>query len=222
MVGPLKSHEQALSAGTSAIPRRLSVRRDANAYLVSRRICCPGWRALSVADGEGATVPGWLRRASRSTPSTFTGGRRQRRACWRRRGVNVDYAVANALELAWPKAMYDVIVAIFIQFATPRRTRTPVRVGPRCAQARRHVHRAGLSHRAGVPTAPAGPSDLSQLYSPDQLRPTSPASTSRTWPSTTPRSTRAAGTAACRRSSAWWRASLTNAAAASCASGKPA
>jgi SAM-dependent methyltransferase len=35
------------------------------------------------------------------------------------RGVSVNFAEANVVELAWPSATYDVIAAIFIQFATP-------------------------------------------------------------------------------------------------------
>jgi hypothetical protein len=81
----------------------------------------------------------------------------------------VDYAVANALELAWPKAMYDVIVAIFIQFAVPaERLRLFGWIQDALKPGGLFILQGYRAEQLSYGTG--GPSELSQLYTAEQLR----------------------------------------------------
>ena len=119
---PRKTHAQALERwnGRYSAPGFLFGEAP-NVYLTSQAARLPrNGRALSVADGEGRNSV-WL--ASRGlavdaldfSPVAVA----KARALAAARGVPVNFAVANVVELAWPAATYDVIAAIFIQFATP-------------------------------------------------------------------------------------------------------
>jgi len=80
----------------------------------------PGMSALSVADGEGRNSV-WLAEegivvtALELSPVAVHKAKRLADS----RHVEVDFVQANVLEWAWPEAAYDVIAAIFIQFAGP-------------------------------------------------------------------------------------------------------
>ncbi len=80
----------------------------------------PGMSALSVADGEGRNSV-WLAEeglavtALELSPVALHKARRLAAE----RQVEVDFVQANVLEWAWPEARYDVVAAIFIQFASP-------------------------------------------------------------------------------------------------------
>ena len=80
----------------------------------------PGARALSVADGEGRNSV-WLAAQGLEVDAVEISPRAVEKA--RRlaadRGVAVRFEVADVREWHWPAARYDVIVAIFIQFASP-------------------------------------------------------------------------------------------------------
>lgn len=79
-----------------------------------------GSRALCVADGEGRNSV-WLARQGLQVDAfdiSAVGVAKARRLA-AQAGVQVNYAVADGDALAWPKASYDLIVAIFIQFADP-------------------------------------------------------------------------------------------------------
>jgi hypothetical protein len=80
----------------------------------------PGSRALCVADGEGRNSV-WLARQGLQVDAfdiSAVGVAKARRLA-AQAGVTVDYAVADGDALAWPVAAYDLIAAIFIQFADP-------------------------------------------------------------------------------------------------------
>lgn len=92
-----------------------------NAFLAaSRAWLAPGQRALSIADGEGRNSV-WLARQGLEVDAfdiaEVAVDKARRFAV--RSGVAVRYAVADIVQLAWPSACYDVIAAIFIQFAAP-------------------------------------------------------------------------------------------------------
>lgn len=80
----------------------------------------PRGRALCVADGEGRNSV-WLAQHGLSVDAFDISAVAvdKARALARRHGVAVDYAVADGDALAWPEGRYDVIAAIFIQFADP-------------------------------------------------------------------------------------------------------
>ena len=119
---PRKTHAQALERwnGRTGAPGFLFGEAP-NVYLTSQvhRLPAQG-RALSVADGEGRNSV-WLAQqgldvdALDFSPVAVA----KARAFASARGVVVNFAEANVVELAWPVATYDVIAAIFIQFATP-------------------------------------------------------------------------------------------------------
>ena len=80
----------------------------------------PGMRVLSVADGEGRNGV-WLAQQGMEVTaleiSPVAIAKAQRLAALR--NVPVDFVQADALTWVWPKAAYDAVAAIFIQFATP-------------------------------------------------------------------------------------------------------
>ncbi|MFO1334875.1 MAG: class I SAM-dependent methyltransferase [Piscinibacter sp.] len=77
-------------------------------------------RALCVADGEGRNSV-WLAQQGLQVDAFDIAERgvAKARALARRHGVAVDFAVADGDALAWPQAVYDLVAAIFIQFADP-------------------------------------------------------------------------------------------------------
>jgi len=119
---PRKTHAQALERwnGRYSAPGFLFGEAP-NAYLASKSAVLPGrGRALSVADGEGRNSVWLAERGLAVDALDFSPvAVAKARTFAARRGVKVDFAVANVLELDWPAQAYDVVVAIFIQFATP-------------------------------------------------------------------------------------------------------
>jgi SAM-dependent methyltransferase len=79
-----------------------------------------GQRALCVADGEGRNSV-WLAEqglevsAFDFSPVGVAKARRLAAA----RGVQVHYEVAGVYDWAWPEAGFDLVAAIFVQFADP-------------------------------------------------------------------------------------------------------
>jgi SAM-dependent methyltransferase len=80
----------------------------------------PGWRALAVADGEGRNGA-WLAGQGLQVVSLDGSPAAQEKA--RRlaaaRGVELELVLADLSDWSWPEAVYDVVAAIFIQFASP-------------------------------------------------------------------------------------------------------
>lgn len=92
-----------------------------NAFLAANTAwLAPGQRALSIADGEGRNSV-WLARQGLDVDafdiSTVAVDKARRFAA--RHGVPVRHAVADIVQFEWPTACYDLIAAIFIQFAAP-------------------------------------------------------------------------------------------------------
>lgn len=80
----------------------------------------PGWRALAVADGEGRNGV-WLAQQGLSVLSVDNSAVAQvkARALAQARGVEVDFEQVDLSDWTWPRAEFDLVVAIFIQFAPP-------------------------------------------------------------------------------------------------------
>jgi SAM-dependent methyltransferase len=92
-----------------------------NAFLKSQaHLLKPGQRALAVADGEGRNGV-WLAEqgldvlALDFSPKAL----KKARALAAERGVNLRTERADLEQWQWPTAAFDVIAAIFIQFADP-------------------------------------------------------------------------------------------------------
>lgn len=94
---------------------------EPNAFLAScADLFQPGQSALCVADGEGRNSV-WLATQGLSVTafdaSNF--GLEKARRLADQRGVAVDYHLANIEDWNWSRDCFDVVAAIFIQFATP-------------------------------------------------------------------------------------------------------
>jgi cyclopropane fatty-acyl-phospholipid synthase-like methyltransferase len=93
-----------------------------NAFLTAQAgRLSPGMTALSVADGEGRNSV-WLAERGLSVTafdvSPVGVAKAQRLAA--ERSVQVDYSVASIHDYDWTARQYDVVIAIFIQFADPQ------------------------------------------------------------------------------------------------------
>jgi SAM-dependent methyltransferase len=92
-----------------------------NVYLQSHTSLYPaGGRALCVADGEGRNSV-WLARNGLHVDAFDISevGVAKARKLAHEAGVQVHYAVADCEQWPWPQDHYDLVAAIFIQFADP-------------------------------------------------------------------------------------------------------
>lgn len=80
----------------------------------------PGMRALAVADGEARNGI-WLAQQGLEVVSTDVSEVAQAKAArlTQSRGVSLDLQLTDATDWEWPSAAFDLVVAIFIQFANP-------------------------------------------------------------------------------------------------------
>jgi SAM-dependent methyltransferase len=142
-----------------------------NAFLASQKSRLKrGQRALCIADGEGRNSV-WLAEqglevvAFDFSPVAVEKARRLAK----RRGVEVRYEVASVREWRWPESDFDVVVAIFVQFADPatRRFMFEHMIGA--------LRPGGLVLGEGytpaqLKYATGGPKEVDQLYTEDMLR----------------------------------------------------
>lgn len=95
---------------------------EPNVYLQSQARHLPrSGRVLCVADGEGRNSV-WLARQGLDVDAFDISpvGVAKARTLARDAGVQVRYAVADCDRIAWPRDCYDVVAAIFVQFADPQ------------------------------------------------------------------------------------------------------
>jgi cyclopropane fatty-acyl-phospholipid synthase-like methyltransferase len=92
-----------------------------NAFLASKaHLLKPGQRALCVADGEGRNSVWLAEQGLEVTAFDFSPpGVDKARRLAAERGVRVRYEVASVYDWRWPEAAFDVVAAIFVQFADP-------------------------------------------------------------------------------------------------------
>ena len=97
-----------------------------NEFLASQQnLLKPGQRALAVADGEGRNGV-WLAEQGLDVLSVEYSqpAVEKARKLAQERGVSLAFEVADVLTWDWPVQTFDVVAAIFIQFAEPEaRTR---------------------------------------------------------------------------------------------------
>ena len=92
-----------------------------NAFLLSQAgLLKRGWHVLSLADGEGRNGI-WLAEQGLQVHALDDSAVALKKAReWaQQRGVEVRFEHADLLAWDWPDAVYDVVAAIFIQFAGP-------------------------------------------------------------------------------------------------------
>lgn len=92
-----------------------------NAFLTGQvALLKAGMNALAVADGEGRNGV-WLAQMGLTVTTTDIAPRAVHKALAlaARRGVSIDARLADLDQWTWPQGAYDVVVAIFIQFAPP-------------------------------------------------------------------------------------------------------
>jgi ubiquinone/menaquinone biosynthesis C-methylase UbiE len=80
----------------------------------------PGMRALAIADGEGRNGV-WLAEQGASVHAIDVSpvALEKARKLAAERGVALEFEQADVLNWTWPEATYDLVAAIFIQFAPP-------------------------------------------------------------------------------------------------------
>ena len=92
-----------------------------NVFLASQgHRLAPGQRALAIADGEGRNGV-WLAEQGLTVHAIDFSPAALAKAAKlaAERSVQVEFEQADVLAWTWPEAAYDVVVAIFIQFAPP-------------------------------------------------------------------------------------------------------
>jgi SAM-dependent methyltransferase len=94
---------------------------EPNAFLAAQAARLrPAMSALCVADGEGRNGVWLARQGLRVTAFDFSAeGIAKARRLAAQAGVDVDYRQCDAAQWDWTAARYDVVVAIFVQFAGP-------------------------------------------------------------------------------------------------------
>ncbi|HEU4353449.1 MAG TPA: class I SAM-dependent methyltransferase [Burkholderiales bacterium] len=142
-----------------------------NAFLAAQKPRLKrGQRALCIADGEGRNSV-WLAEqglevvAFDFSPVAVEKARRLAQS----RGVEVRYEVASVYEWHWPESEFDLVIAIFVQFADPamRRFMFERMIGA--------LKPGGLVLVEGytpaqLKYATGGPKEVDQLYTEDLLR----------------------------------------------------
>lgn len=144
---------------------------DPNQFLVScRDLIGESGRVLCVADGEGRNSV-WLAAQGLEVEAFDVSpvGVAKARRLASERGVTVRFHVADADGWDWPQEAYDVVAAIYIQFASPALRR---RIFERVARALRP---GGLFLLEGyrveqLEYGTGGPKVPDQLYTESQLR----------------------------------------------------
>jgi SAM-dependent methyltransferase len=92
-----------------------------NLFLASQAaLIQPGMRALAIADGEGRNGV-WLEEQGAQVHAIdFSAAALEKaRKLAAARGVTLEIEQADMLNWHWPEAAYDLVAAIFIQFAPP-------------------------------------------------------------------------------------------------------
>jgi len=92
-----------------------------NAFLASQEeYLAAGSRVLAVADGEGRNGVWLAQRGCKvcSVDISPVAIEKAKRLALDR-NVHIDFAIADLMEWEWPDAGFDVVVCIFIQFASP-------------------------------------------------------------------------------------------------------
>lgn len=144
---------------------------EPNGFLVAQRgLLNAGGHCLAIADGEGRNGV-WLAEQGLCVLSLDNSAvaLNKARALAQQRGVIVEFAQVDLLQWDWPESRFDVVAAIFIQFAAPVQREQLFANIKRCLKPggllllqgytpRQHEYRTG------------GPSQVENLYTEALLR----------------------------------------------------
>jgi cyclopropane fatty-acyl-phospholipid synthase-like methyltransferase len=142
-----------------------------NAYLASKAsLLQPGQRALCVADGEGRNSV-WLAEQGLQVTAfdiSPVGVAKAKRLA-AERGVSVAHEISDIYGWRWPEAEFDVVAAIFVQFADPAmRTfmfeHSVASLKPRGLLIMQGYTPKQLEYKTG------GPKQVENMYTPQLLR----------------------------------------------------
>jgi 2-polyprenyl-3-methyl-5-hydroxy-6-metoxy-1,4-benzoquinol methylase len=129
-----------------------------------------GQRALCVADGEGRNSVWLAEQGLEVTAFDFSPVAVEKaRKLAAARGVSVRYELASVYEWAWPAAAFDLVAAIFVQFADPPMRRFLFERMVRALRPGGLVLVEGYTPKQ-LQYATGGPKQLDQLYTEEQLR----------------------------------------------------
>jgi cyclopropane fatty-acyl-phospholipid synthase-like methyltransferase len=142
-----------------------------NVFLASlAALIQPGMRALAIADGEGRNGV-WLAEQGAAVHAIdFSAAALEKaRQLASVRGVTLEIEQADVLDWTWPQAAYDLVAAIFIQFAPPPGREHLI------AGIRRTLKPGGLLILQGytpkqVEFATGGPPNAANMYTAELLR----------------------------------------------------
>jgi SAM-dependent methyltransferase len=130
----------------------------------------PGMRALAVADGEGRNGVWLAAQGARVHAVDFSPAALDKaRKLADERGVTLEAEQADILNWNWPEAEYDLVVAIFIQFAPPPERERIVAGIRRCLKPGGLLILQGYTPKQ-IEFATGGPSNPANLYTADLLR----------------------------------------------------
>jgi len=95
--------------------------REPNAFVVSRaHLFGPGRDVLAIADGEGRNGVFVARQGARVTSVDFSAPAQERaRKLAEDHGVEITFELGDVYDWRGPDGGYDIVLAIFIQFAPP-------------------------------------------------------------------------------------------------------
>jgi len=144
---------------------------EPNAFLLSQQaLLKPGASCLAVADGEGRNGV-WLAEQGLRVLSVDSSAvaMDKARTLAQQRGVKLDFELADLLQWDWGEHRFDVVVAVFIQFATPEQR------GQMFADIRRCLKPGGLLLLQGytprqLKYGTGGPPLAENLYTETMLR----------------------------------------------------
>jgi len=142
-----------------------------NVFLASQRaLIHPGMQALAVADGEGRNGVWLAEQGVRVHAVDFSPAALDKaRKLADERGVTLEFEQVDILDWDWPEAAYDLVAAIFIQFA-PHPERERIIAGlRRCLKPSGVLVLQGYTPRQ-IEFATGGPSSAANMYTPELLR----------------------------------------------------
>lgn len=144
---------------------------EPNQFLTEQlAILRPGMRALAVADGEGRNGV-WLSQHGLAVTAIDISpvALAKARALADRHGVAVDFRQVDLLGWDWPRDAFDLVVAIFIQFAGPADRERLFAGMKQALRPGGHIVLQGYrTEQLGYGTG--GPRAVENLYSEQQLR----------------------------------------------------